>query len=373
MYIKTYNKVDDKVKNSNKKVVKMTHGSQIPIKPINITPLPKKSQKIRTQQIDEKIINVYKSDDNLFGTKGQLYRFVSGKRTILGYLLLNIKNDNMYLSELFCFNKNENIENLLIETAKELFEESDCKTLSLVVNQDVVLQYKRLGFKILDQKNVCGTQVDEQIKNKTFDSGNILMYLSPEATESKFKNQNIIDFEKIKDNQNIVGALGGFVIYRKVYKHNLEEYGIISEDKIVGKIYLNFYKKDNGVYKNFFGKVTDRSPLYKYNNENGINKVFVEFWSVNGMKKYDNVGLLYILFEIAIEIGKYNDCIGLQTYVNYENALDLYKYGFRTQTINEAKSSEQLENILNMAEYTRTLNINSLGMIDMMLMKKVLI
>jgi len=80
--------------------------------------------------------------------------------------------------------------------------------------------------------------------------------------------------------------------------------------------------------------------------------------------------MLYVLLQIALEVGKIKNCPRLQIYANKENALSLYKYGFMTQDITSVKSSEQLEILLNEAEKETAANINSFGMIEMELDKK---
>lgn len=348
----------------------MTHGSQILLKPINISPLSKKNQAIWEKQNLTNKISIYQSDDNVFHTQGQLYRFVTGQRTIVGYMLLNTKEDAIYILELVSLNQNKDIENMMIETAIEIFAKSNSKVMRLSANQNIVLQYKNLGFKISGQKEINTTKIDEQIKNKTLELDNILMYLPTETIAKKIKEQNIIDADKLNNNQFIIGNLGEFEIYRKVLKSYLEEYGISIQNKVFGKIYLNFYKNSNAKYKNHFGIVPTWSDLYKYNQETCVDKIFAEFYSIKHTKRYDHIGMLYVLLQIALEVGKIKNCPRLQIYANKENALSLYKYGFMTQDITSVKSSEQLEILLNEAEKETAANINSFGMIEMELDKK---
>ena len=176
----------------------MTHGSQILLKPINISPLSKKNQAIWEKQNLTNKISIYQSDDNVFHTQGQLYRFVTGQRTIVGYMLLNTKEDAIYILELVSLNQNKDIENMMIETAIEIFAKSNSKVLRLSANQNIVLQYKNLGFKISNQKEINAIKIDEQIKNKTLELDNILMYLPTETIAKKIKEQNIIDADKLK-------------------------------------------------------------------------------------------------------------------------------------------------------------------------------
>lgn len=359
----------------------MTYGAQILIKPLKIKSIPAKRELVGVTDVilrkNSKLQKafIYKSVDNAFDTQGELYRVVIGKRKVIGYTLLTFENNEMHLPLLGSLDLNYKVGKILSGIAIKRFLESDYKQLHLTSSWNSLLHHKATGFKILPQKEINGKKIDKIIASKNMEQiskiGCIVMYLPDEKISEYLKNPPILNVNKLFKLKGEVGSFENFVVYKKTHSKKYEEYQILKDKKVIGKIYLNYYINQRGYYCNYYGEIPEWSPFYKYGKEEGINKIFAEYWSIDGMNQYDNVKLIHSLVQIALEAGKYRNCAKLQIEADWDEHIDVYNCGFRTQDIKLVKDYAQIKSIIAEEEKNpKTSNLNKIGSIDMVLSRE---
>ena len=363
------------------KVFFMTYGAQILIKPLKIKSIPKKRELVGVVDVvlrknlkPQKAL-IYKSCDNVFDTDGELYRLVINKKKVIGYTLITIHNKEMHLPLLGSLDLHYKTGKILSGIAIERFLKSDCDALHLTSSWNSLLHHKNTGFQILPQKNVEGKKIDKIIASGKIRNiekiGCITMYL-PQKTIAKFlSNEPILKTNKLFKLNGEVGRVKDYIIYKKTHKIKFEEYIIMRNNQIIGNIYLNYYKNEKGVYKNYFGEIPQWSPLYLYGDEKGVNKVFAEFWSVDAKSAEEEEEILGMLIQIALESGKYKNCAKLQLEADWDEHTFVYKQGFRTKNIEYQKTCDEIIEIIKGEEKNpKTSNLNKIGSIDMVLTKE---
>lgn len=384
----------------------MTQSKQILIKPLNINFLEKGSYIVGFVEVVSRLHKtrhkaaVYHCPAAAWGKNVELYKIVLRKRRVIGYCLLCRHGDELHIPLLGSLDLRYHVGKILSGIAVERMFEQDCVALRLTASWNSLLHHYNMGFEPLDQKKIKGQNYDKIIASRDLEKisqlGSIVMYLPKQTLKQKIstvrqpllndgKNPNDAGFVEILNNKT--QKPDAFKITKSVNARGVETYTLVRRDRTrlkAGSIVLNYFRRqkdENGHirYVNFFGEYPEQSVFYRYGSaEYAVNKTFAEYWSIPNNREYLYQTVLETLFQIALEVGKRQNCPRLQIEADWDEHLPVYEYGFRTQDFTTPKTAAEIsrllerENFLNrktsrILSHRTSLNLNKLGSVDMIM------
>ncbi len=381
----------------------MPHGNQILIRPLGIDKLNKQDKIIGFSYVCNRwhpkrrkafVYLNYNSDK-----KEETYKVVIGKHKVIGYCILHRLKKELHIPLLGSLDRRYHLGKILADIAFWRLLNLNMDKLCLTSSWNSLLYYLSLGFDIKDQYAINGQDYDAILSVKDLalaqELGSITMYLPEEILKEKYEQieQPLLDSKLMRHKTIDVGNIQllnkvdhkytNIKISKEFIAKGVDKFSLIrkKDSQVLGIIVLNYFKwhtLSNGkrYYGNIYGAYPSWSIFYNYGSkEKGVNKTFAEFWSIIDSKEYEYEEILNILFQIALEAGKYNKCPRLQIEADWDEYLSVFDYGFKCQDFNHPKTAQQITKIIkqdtkSFAENSTPINLNKFGSVELFLSKE---
>ncbi len=378
-------------------------NKQILIKPIDIENLCIKKHLAGKTKICSKdgrfktIARIYLCPNSRFDdemeTKCELYKVVIRKKHVVGYCLLYKEGSCLNVPLLGSIDSHYHIGHILSQILIDRMFDLNCDRIELIASWNSILHHYHNGYFPCDQLKVNAAKCDYSLAQNNMREilklGCLPMYLPTNILEEKYNSfsEKILDLSKIAAGESRVGKTTLFnhhsrttesvTVYRNDCDTEAEIYTLCRpaargrKKLVLGNIVLNYFYWKDGKFISNFGTYPEWSVFSRYGKEHFLDKTFAEYWSICNNDCFDETEIVNILFQIALEAGRYYDCPRLQIEADWDEHSAMYEYGFRTQPFDCPKKADEICKIIETeAQQKSSINLNKLGSIEMFLDKK---